>query len=118
SMIMLSVGGLPEDTPVLPIHRVVSGPTDVLREPTDRHSQPAHPGRDRRVLEDGERVRDLAEILATLRDEDLTYGTVRMEDGEFVHRVATLTGHPPTVSALHAEVLDRLDALEVRFLPD
>ena len=29
-----------------------------------------------------------------------------------------LTGHPPTVSVLHAEVLDRLHGLVVRFLPD
>src|SRR5439155_9774576 len=81
SMMMLIVDGVTEDPPVLPIHRVVSEPGDILPEPDNRLSHPAQPGGSR-TLEDGERVRDLAEILATLRDEDLTYGTVRMEDGE------------------------------------
>jgi uncharacterized protein (DUF1015 family) len=117
SMMMLIVDGVTEDPPVLPIHRVVSAPIEVVSAATDRHSRASRPRADA-TLEDGERVRDLAEILATLRDENLTYGTVRMEDGEVVHRVATLTGHPPTVSVLHAQVLDHLHGLEMRFLPD
>jgi uncharacterized protein (DUF1015 family) len=99
SMMMLVVDGATEDPPVLPIHRVVS-----------LDAQQALPV--------GGRVRDLAEILATLRDEDLTYGMVRLEDGEVVHRVATLPGTPPTVCALHDRILDRLAGINIRFVPD
>ncbi len=66
----------------------------------------------------GDRVRDLAELLATLRDDDLTYGSVRMDRGEPVHAVARLPGEPPTVSALHEHVLDRIKGGEMRYVPD
>jgi uncharacterized protein (DUF1015 family) len=101
SMMMLIVDGATEDPPVLPIHRVVTEPTG------GRHQAP-----------EGERVRDLAEVFATLRDEDLTVGIVQIEEGQVVHRVATLVGEPPAVCALHAQLLDGLPGIELRFLAD
>ena len=98
-MMMLIVDAGSEDPPVLPIHRVVgSGGGDGRTE--------------------GKRVRDMAEVLASVRDEDVTYGTVRLEDGRAVHRVASLDADPPTVRALHARVLDRLDAPDLHFTAD
>src|SRR5207245_885438 len=86
-MMMLVVDSVTEDPPVLPIHRVLlEGPVPPAPE--------------------GERVREMAELLASLRDEDVTFGMVSNEDGESVHRVASLTGPPPTVCALHTQVLD------------
>lgn len=105
SMMMLIVDGATEDPPVLPIHRVVTGRSSIR-------------GRVPSTAQEGERVRDLAEVLATLRDDDLTVGLVRLEDGEVVHRVAALRGDPPTVCALHAQILDHTPELELRFVPD
>lgn len=94
-MMMLVVDAGTEAPPVLPIHRVVlSG--------------------DVRVGGAG-RVRDLAEVLSSLRDDDLAYGTVTIEDGRVIHRVGGLEGDPPTVCALHEQLLR--DA-ELRFVPD
>jgi uncharacterized protein (DUF1015 family) len=93
-MMMLVVDGGHEDPPVLPIHRVL----------VDGHARP-----------DGPPVRDLAEILASIRDDDLTYGTASRENGSTVHRVGSLRGAPPTVCALHDQVLG---GAKVRFLPD
>jgi uncharacterized protein (DUF1015 family) len=93
-MMMLLVDAATEDPPVLPIHRVLlegAGP------------------------DDGTAVRDLAEVLAAIRDDDLTYGTAAMERGEIAHRVASLKGDPPTVCALHEQVLT--DG-PLRFVPD
>jgi len=99
AMMMLIVDAGTEDPPVLPIHRVlVRGRVD-WEPPADR-------------------VRDMAEILASLRDDDLTYGIVRMERGDAVHGVARLNGDPPTVCALHDQVLDRVEDAELRFVPD
>jgi hypothetical protein len=97
-MMMFVVDAAAEDPPVLPIHRAVL--------------------RGKPPLPVGERVRDLAEVLATLHDEDMTYGLVMMQDGDAAHFVAVLEGTPPTVCALHEQVLDRLDGIELRFLPD
>jgi uncharacterized protein (DUF1015 family) len=99
AMMMLIVDGTTEDPPVLPIHRVVAGP-DGLDMP------------------EGLRVRDMAEVLASLDDDALTYGLVTLEEGEPVHRVATAPGSPPTVWALHQHVLDRAPNLPLRFVPD
>jgi uncharacterized protein (DUF1015 family) len=98
-VMMFLVDAAAEDPPVLPIHRAVlaGGPS------------PAP---------EGERVRDLAEVLASLHDEDLTYGLAHLEDGGIVHRVANLEGSPPTVCALHDRILDRLPGLELRFVPE
>jgi uncharacterized protein (DUF1015 family) len=96
-MMMLVVDGATEDPPVLPIHRVVRGGT--VASPADGH-----------------RVRDLAEILATLHDDDLLVGTAERDAlGGLVHRVCRLDGEPPTVCALHDQVVG--DA-ELRFTPD
>ena len=100
-MMILVVDADTEDPPVLPIHRVLrEGPA------------PPAPG--------GERARDMAELLASLHDEDVTFGMVSIEEGEPVHRVASLAGSPPTVCALHAEVLDPAKAgpTNLSFVPD
>ena len=99
SMMMLIVDAGSEDPPVLPIHRVVR--TEAEQASTS-----------------GRKVRDLAEVLASVRDEDLTYGSVSWEDGNVVHRVASLDGDPPTVRALHDHVLDALPDVELRFTAD
>lgn len=97
-MMVFLVDASAEDPPVLPIHRAVLG-----------HGLPPF---------SGERVRDLAEVLTTLRDEDLTYGIAHLEEREVVHRVASLEGQPPTVCALHDQLLDRAGGLELKFVPD
>ncbi len=99
AIMMLLVDGAAEDPPVLPIHRlVVAGEVDASQT--------------------GERVRDMAEVLASVDDEQLVYGTVRVEDGELIHRVARLDGAPPTVCAMHQAILDRDEAIRLRFVPD
>ena len=70
--------------PVLPFHRIQTGGP---HEPT------------------GTRVRDLAEVLETVSDEKLVYGSASLEDGLLVHRVGELAGTPPVVCALHERVL-------------
>jgi uncharacterized protein (DUF1015 family) len=99
AMMMLIVDGSVEDPPVLPIHRVVQG------------GDPA-------IARRGERVRDMAEVLASLDDDRLIYGTVELEEGEPIHRVARLDGPPPVVCALHEAILDRPEGLQLRFVPD
>jgi uncharacterized protein (DUF1015 family) len=98
AMMMLVVDGTVEDPPVLPIHRVVTG--DAIPD------VPAS------------RVRDLAEVLASLSDDALSCGILTLEEGEAVHRVATLAGAPPTVCALHEQILDRSQTIALRFVPD
>jgi uncharacterized protein (DUF1015 family) len=99
AMMVLVVDAGAEDPPVLPIHRVLAG--------TQPFSDPG-----------GERVRDMAEVLASLHDDDLTVGIVHLEEGQPVHRVLVLSGHPPTVCELHDQLLDRLDPADLRFVPD
>ena len=101
SMMMLLVDGATEDPPVLPIHRLVTGGSRALPE----------------AVASGERVRDMAEVLATLDDDDLTYGFVAMEEGEPIHTVGRVEGSPPTVCALHERILDPA-GLDLRFVPD
>jgi hypothetical protein len=91
---MLVVDAASQDPPVLPIHRVVLDGNAPL---------------------EGTPVRDLAEVLASLSDDDLTYGTAAREPDGITHRVAALKGDPPTVWALHEQVLR--DA-RLRFVPD
>jgi uncharacterized protein (DUF1015 family) len=85
-----------EDPPVLPFHRIAldgSPPTT------------------------GTRVRDLEEVLDSVDDRTLAFGTVAYEGGALVHRVAQLVGEPPAVSRLHEQVLaGRSQTL--RFTPD
>jgi uncharacterized protein (DUF1015 family) len=101
AMMMLVVDAAAEEPPVLPIHRVVLGASIAILH--------------------GDRVRDLAEILASVRDDDLTFGVVQQMDGQIEHRVARLEGSPPTVCALHEDVLDRAGGTEgadLRFVAD
>jgi uncharacterized protein (DUF1015 family) len=99
SMMMLIVDGATEDPPVLPIHRLVlEGRLD--------------------GFDAGEPVRDMAEVLASLHDDDLTFGTLRLEDGEPTHRVGRFDGSPPTVCLLHERILDRGSDVKLRFVPD
>ena len=93
---MLIVDAAAESPPVLPFHRL-------LVEGEAHHV--------------GERVRDLEELLETLDDEKLVYGTASIEEGRLVHRVADLSGTPPTVCALHQQVLTNTDDA-LRFTPD
>jgi len=95
-VMMLVVDAATENPPVLPIHRVL-------------RSGSAPRG--------GVRVRDLAEVLAETNDDRLAYGVVAREDGVLEHRVAELAGEPPTVCALHEQVLDEIDG-DLRFTPD
>ncbi len=99
AMMMMIVDARSEDPPVLPIHRTILS-AGAVPPPV------------------GDRVLDMAEVLATIRDEELSYGTVRLEDGAITHRVSSLSGHPPTVCALHDQVLDQVPASELRFVPD
>jgi uncharacterized protein (DUF1015 family) len=95
-VMMLLVDSALEDPPVLPFHRML----------TAGSSRPA-----------GTRVRDLEEILSELDDDELVYGVAAHEEGELVHKVARLSGSPPTVCALHEQVLDALDP-DLLFTPD
>jgi uncharacterized protein (DUF1015 family) len=93
---MLVMDAETEDPPVLPYHRMArSGPPPI----------------------EGTRVRDLQEVLDEVDDEALVYGTATTEEGELVHRVATLSGEPPTVGALHRLVLDGRED-DLLFTPD
>ena len=88
-----------EEPPVLPFHRIMSAPASAT---------------------EGAVVRDLQEVLSELNDDTLTYGTVAREDGRLIHRVAELAGAPPTVVALHEQIIDA-DAVargDVRFTQD
>jgi uncharacterized protein (DUF1015 family) len=93
----LIVDASTEDLPVLPYHRIVTAPP-----------APAH----------GARVRDLEEVLAEVDDDKLRYGVVALDDaGRVLHSVGELDGEPPTVVALHQEVLAGRDD-DLRFTPD
>lgn len=96
-VMMLVVDAASQDLPVLPFHRVVrSGP----------------------VADGGDRVRDLEEVLSEVDDDKLRYGVAAHgADGSLEHRVAELTGDPPTVCALHEQILAGRDA-DLTFTPD
>ena len=98
-VMMLLVDAAAEDPPVLPIHRLL-------------RVSPLPPI-------EGDRVRDLEEILALLVDDDLSFGAVYREFGVLTHVVGRLRGGLPTVRALHQEVLDGLAGVrDLRFTPD
>jgi uncharacterized protein (DUF1015 family) len=96
-MMVFVVDAATEDPPILPVHRVAA------------HAAPA--------LASEAPVRDLDEILATIRDEDLTYGVVTMDDGVPSHRIGTLSGSPPAVCALHAGPLGPMDPGTLDYTP-
>lgn len=99
AVMMLLVDAATEDPPVLPIHRVLRvSPLPDLP---------------------GNLVRDLGEVLATLTDDDLRYGAVFRRGEGLLHLVGVLEGEPPTVQALHRDLIDRMAGVgEVRFVPD
>lgn len=101
SMMMFVVDAGTENPPVLPIHRIVRDGGDLGGDGGSRR-----------------RVRDLAEVLAGVSDDDLTYGVVYRGGDGILHELATLRGEPPTVCALHADVLQRVPSPAVRFVPD
>lgn len=98
SVMMLVVDAATEQPPVLPIHRVARG--SALPEI------------------EGERVRDLEEILARLVDDDLTFGAAMRTDDGLTHLVSRLDGELPTVAALHRGLLDPMDPEDLRFVAD
>lgn len=100
-VMMLIVDAATEQPPVLPFHRVLAADGSVPR-PAD-HT--------------GTRVRDLEEVLDAVDDEALRYGIAVLEDGVLVHRVAALEGDPPTVCALHEQVLRDVED-QLRFTHD
>jgi uncharacterized protein (DUF1015 family) len=101
SVMMLVVDAAAERPPVLPIHRVVSLDSADVPELT------------------GERVHGLEEVLARLIDDDLRFGAAFRTDAGLIHVVGRLRGPPPTVAALHREILDGLEGVrDLRFVPD
>jgi uncharacterized protein (DUF1015 family) len=97
SVMMLVVDAAAQELPVLPFHRILRS------EPVPVH---------------GVRVRDLEEVLTEVDDRTLRYGVaVRDADGSLQHRVAELAGDPPTVLALHEQVLAGRDA-DLTYTPD
>src|SRR5438046_589047 len=68
-------------------------------------------------LDDATTSAPYAEVLSSLHDDDLTYGTAAIEDGRLIHRVAEAVGDPPTVCALHESVLEDREG-DLRFVPD
>lgn len=93
---MLVADAAVQEPPVLPFHRIQLDGTVEAR---------------------GARVRDLAEVLETVSDDGLIYGTAVLEEGVLVHRVAELEGEPPAVVALHQQVLAGLGE-DLRYTPD
>lgn len=95
-VMMLVMDTFTENPPVLPFHRILASGAPPVG---------------------GSRVRDLQEVLDELDDDRLEFGVAAREEGELVHRVATLEGQPPTVCALHRRILDGRDG-DLRFTPD
>jgi uncharacterized protein (DUF1015 family) len=98
AMMVLVVDAAAEDPPVLPIHRTVRRPVPRLR--------PERP------------VGDLSEILGGLRDEDVSYGVIERRRDALEHRIGTLTGGPPTVCALHDQLLADVAADDLEYVPE
>jgi uncharacterized protein (DUF1015 family) len=93
---MFLVDAALDDPPVLPYHRIqLTGA----------------------VPPEGERVRDLEEVLESVDDADRRFGVVTHDEGALVHRLLELPGTPPTVCRLHELVLDGRDG-ELRYTPD
>jgi len=86
AVMVLIVDAAHESVPVLPYHRV-----QLAGEPPDG----------------GLPREGLSDVLADLDDATLRYGTVTRTDGRVLYRLHDLTGDPPTVRALHDQILDR-----------
>lgn len=118
-IMMLIVDDSVEQPPVLPYHRLVhappaGGPGPGSTDPAHRTLGEAPPWVSENVRSEV-RVPDLAEVLATVRDEDATAGLVRLEDGQLVHSVLELDGGPPTVRSLHEGPLAPVGPERLRF---
>ena len=86
-ILALVVDAATEQVPVLPYHRVqMDGEPPTGGQPAD----------------------DLARVLARADDLHLRYGTVTKVAGAVAYRIHRLRGDPPTVRALHEQVLDRV----------
>jgi uncharacterized protein (DUF1015 family) len=96
STMMFLVDAALEDPPVLPYHRIqLAGP----------------------VPAEGERVRDLEEVLESVDDAGRRFGIVTHDQGALVHRLVELAGSPPTVCRLHERVL-RGAGEDLSYTPD
>jgi uncharacterized protein (DUF1015 family) len=101
AVMMLVVDAATERPPVLPIHRVLSFGSSELPELS------------------GDRVHGLEEVLARLVDDDLRFGAAFRTEAGLTHLVGRLEGPPPTVAALHTEILDGFQGVrDLRFVPD
>jgi uncharacterized protein (DUF1015 family) len=100
SVLTLIVDAAAQHLPVLPFHRL-----QLAGDPP-----PAV----------GDVVDDLDAALAALSDDEVTVGTVcPRSDGGATYRVRRLAGDPPTVRALHRELLDpQATRGSIRYLPD
>ena len=98
AVMALIVDSARESVPVLPYHRLqVAGAPPVGGAPAS----------------------GLDDVLARVDDPALRFGTVARDDGRVVYRLHQVAGDPPTVRALHEQLLDRVapgDA--VRFTHD
>jgi uncharacterized protein (DUF1015 family) len=87
ALMTLVVDAAHETVPVLPYHRVqIAGEAPTGGVPAE----------------------DLDEVLTGVDDRALRYGTATRRDGRIVYRLHDLDGDPPTVRALHDQVLDRI----------
>ena len=99
AVMMLVVDAVVEDPPVLPIHRLARA------DPV-----PALPG---------QRVRDLAEVLAWLAEGGMRFGAAVRRGTTVEHLVGTLEGDPPAVAALHRQVIEGMDGVrDLRYVPE
>jgi len=104
SVLTLVVDTAAEQLPVLPFHRLQRSGTP-----------PSALGSDDRTRE----VADLATALACCSDDEVTIATITVEDGATRYRSLSLSGQPPAVRALHAELLRDLEADGLlRYVPD
>ena len=97
-VLTLIVDAATERPPVLPFHRVqTSGAVPDL----------------------GEAVKDLADALGRVSDDDNVIARVEASDGEIRYRLLRLQGAPPAVRALHESILDgRVPEGSLRFVSD
>lgn len=97
-VMMLLVDAASEDPPVLPIHRLA-------------RSEPPEPL-------DGKAVGSLDEMLEVLSDDDVTVGLMIDTGDGLARTVVRLGGDPPTVCALHEQLLNEVAPEQLRFVTD
>lgn len=98
-IMMFLVDAAVEDPPVLPIHRILlASPPEVA----------------------GDHVDSLDQLLAATDDDEMVCGVAHRDDaGAIIHRTLHLAGSPPTVCALHEQVLGGFEAgTTLRFTAD